>query len=127
MVDFDKNIVAALTTILPCYYENFVTDDITLPCITYQPNGNQSMHEGDTQRYSQLSYMIKLWIDDKTQQSYMGTIERTMKSLGFVMSGYTEIPNGRVIQIACNFEAIGHEVFTEDNEEDNAEEETEGE
>lgn len=109
MIDFDPNIVEALSVILPCYYENFITKDITLPCITYVANNNSSYLEGDTLRYSHLNYTIKLWMDNKTQQSYLAEIDSTMKRLGFVRNSATEIVTGRVIEKIMDYEAIGFE------------------
>jgi len=109
MIDFDPNIVEALSVILPTYYENFINEEITLPCITYAPNNNSSYLEGDTLRYSRLNYTIKLWMDDKSQQSYLADIDETMKRLGFVRNSANEITNGRVIEKIMDYEAIGWE------------------
>lgn len=118
MIDFDKQIVAALSGIevsqgvyLPCYYENFITEDITLPCITYVENNNSSYLEGDALRYSHINYTVKLWMDNKTQQSYLADIDDTMKRLGFVRNSTNEIVNGRVIEKIMDYEAIGWEDF----------------
>ena len=116
MIDFDKNIMAALSVIevsegvyLPCYYENFITQDITLPCITYVENNNSSYLEGDTLRYSHLNYTIKLWMDNKNQQIYLNPIDEAMLELGFVRQATNEIVNGRVIEKIMDYEAIGWE------------------
>lgn len=110
MIDFDKRIVEALSeTNLPCFYENFITGDITLPCITYVENNNSSYLEGDTLRYSHLNYTVKLWMDNKTQQSYLAEIDEIMKELGFVRNSTTELVNGRVIEKIMDYEAIGFE------------------
>lgn len=119
MIDFDKNIVVALSAIevssgvyLPCYYENFITGDITLPCITYVENNNSSYLEGDTLRYSHLNYTVKLWMDNKNQQSYLEDIDDAMRGIGFVRNSTNEIVNGRVIEKIMDYEAIGWETAT---------------
>lgn len=109
MIDFDKTIMTELSEILPCYYEHFITDEITLPCITYVENNNSSYLEGDTLRYSYLNYSIKLWMDDKNQQTYLADIDSKMKSLGFVRNSTNEIVNGSVIEKIMDYEAIGFE------------------
>lgn len=109
MIDFDPNIVEALSEVLPCYYENFITEEITLPCITFVENNNSSYLEGDTLRYSHLNYTIKLWMDDKNQQSYLADIDSVMKGLGFVRNSTNELVNGRVIEKIMDYEAIGFE------------------
>ena len=116
MIDFDKNIVTALSAIevsegvyLPCRYENFITQDITLPCITYVENNNSSYLEGDALRYSHLNYTVKLWMDDKNQQVYLNAIDEAMKEIGFIRQSASEIVNGRVIEKIMDYEAIGWE------------------
>lgn len=116
MIDFDKQIMAALSAIevsegvyLPCYYENFITQDITLPCITYVENNNSSYLEGDTLRYSHLNYTIKLWMDDKNQQIYLNAIDEALLDIGFYRQSTNEIVNGRVIEKIMDYEAIGYE------------------
>ncbi len=109
MIDFDPNIVEALSVVLPCYYENFITQDITLPCITFVENNNSSYYEGDTLRYSHINYTIKLWMDDKNQQSYLAEIDKVMKGMGFVRNSTNELVNGRVIEKIMDYEAIGFE------------------
>lgn len=111
MIDFDKQIMAALSDILPCYYENFITSEITLPCITYIENNNSSYLEGDALRYSHLNYTIKLWMDNKTQQSYLPVIDHAMIEMGFVRQSANEIVNGRVIEKIMDYEAIGYEDY----------------
>ena len=111
MIDLDKQLVAALSEVLPCYYENFINGDITLPCITFVENNNSSYLEGDALRYSHINYTVKLWMDNKTQQSYLADIDATMKRLGFVRNSTNEIVNGRVIEKIMDYEAIGWEDF----------------
>lgn len=109
MIDFDPNIVTALSVILPTYYENFITEEITLPCITFVENNNSSYLEGDTLRYSRINYTIKLWMDNKEQQSYLAEIDSTMKRHGFIRNSTNELVNGRVIEKIMDYEAIGFE------------------
>ena len=109
MIDFDPNIVEALSEVLPCYYENFITEEITLPCITFVENNNSSYLEGNTLRYSHINYTIKLWMDDKNQQSYLAEIDSIMKGMGFVRNSTNELVNGRVIEKIMDYEAIGFE------------------
>lgn len=109
MIDFDPSIVEALSVILPTYYENFITGEITLPCITYVENNNSSYLEGDTLRFSHLNYTIKLWMDDKNQQHYLADIDEVMKRMGFIRNSANEIVSGRVIEKIMDYEAIGWE------------------
>lgn len=111
MVIYDTNIVTALKTILPCYYENFIKDDITLPCITYISNLNEAEIDADTQRVSNIGYTVKLWIDSLADKHYMTDIQNTMKTMGFILVGTNELVSDRVIQEIMNYEATGLEVF----------------
>lgn len=111
MVIYDTNIVTALKTILPCYYENFIKADITLPCITYISNLNEAEIDADTQRVSNIGYTIKLWIDDLADKHYLTDIQNKMWQMGFTLVGTNEIVVDRVIQEVMNYEAIGLEVF----------------
>ena len=109
MIDFDPSIVEALSVILPTYYENFIIEDIQLPCITYVENNNSSYLVGDTLRYSHLNYTIKLWMDNKNQQHYLADIDEVMKRMGFVRNSTNEIVSGRIIEKIMDYEAIGYE------------------
>lgn len=111
MIVFDTEIVEALSEILPCYYENFITDTITLPCITFVENNNSSYLEGDALRYSHINYTVKLWMDDKTQQTYLPLIDYTMRELGFIRNSTNEMVNGSVIEKIMDYEAIGYEDY----------------
>lgn len=115
MIDFDKQIVEALSAVgLPCYYENFITNEIAIPCITYVENNNSSYLEGDALRYSHINYTVKLWMDNKSQQSYLDDIDATMKRLGFKRNSSSEIADGNVIEKIMDYEAIGWEDFVWD-------------
>ena len=114
MIDFDPSIVEALSVILPTYYENFIIEDITLPCITYVENNNSSYLEGDALRYSHINYTIKLWMDNKNQQHYLADIDEAMKRMGFARNSANEIVSGRIIEKIMDYEAIGYEDFVWD-------------
>ena len=118
MIDFDKQIVEALSAVgLPCYYENFITEEIALPCITFVENNNSSYLEGDATRYSHLNYTVKLWMDNKSQQSYLPLIDFAMIEMGFKRNSSSEISNGNVIEKIMDYEAIGYEDYALPEEE----------
>lgn len=60
MVICDKDIVTALDTILPCYYELFCDSETAKPCITYMPSNNNDDAVGTTIAYSRPRFTIKL-------------------------------------------------------------------
>ena len=61
MIDYDKELVAALSTILPTHYEMNLYRGLPTPCISYQERSNVQQESGDTLGYSRLSYTIKVW------------------------------------------------------------------
>ena len=61
MIDYNKNIVATLNTILPTHYEMSLTSKTAVPCISYMENNNYVSTSGDTIGYSRISYQIKVW------------------------------------------------------------------
>lgn len=56
MVDFHKNLVAALSKVLPTHYEMTLTSGTPTPCISYMEINNYDTQTGDTLGYSELSY-----------------------------------------------------------------------
>jgi hypothetical protein len=61
MLDYSPELVSELKTLgLPIHYELFLTQDTELPCISYQEGYNKSFKEGDTLRFSQVEYKIKV-------------------------------------------------------------------
>lgn len=72
MVNYHKEIVSALNTILPTHYELALTQKTKTPCISYQERNNYATQQGDTQGYSYISYTIKVWDNDlKAIQGYV--------------------------------------------------------
>ena len=56
MIDYHKNLVTALKTILPTHYEMTLTSGTKTPCISYMEINNYAAETGDTLGYSELSY-----------------------------------------------------------------------
>ena len=61
MIDFPKELVAALQKILPTHYEMQLTSGASLPCISYMELSNVDNSTGETLGYSTLSYQVKVW------------------------------------------------------------------
>ena len=66
MVDYDKELVSALNTILPTYYELVLTSKCKTPCISYQEQNNYTVTDavGATLGYSRITYTVKVWDTD---------------------------------------------------------------
>ena len=84
MIDFSKEIVSALKTILPVYHELHLTANTKTPCISYQQRDNAMQEHGDTIGYNRISYTVKVWGNDiAVLQDYSEQIDNVMRLLGF--------------------------------------------
>lgn len=114
MIDFHKELVKALQTILPTHYEMTLTSGTATPCITYIERDNSAQETGDTLGYSRLSYTVKVWGNDLGQlQQYALMIDAVMRPLGFkrISSGELYDNHSTMIQKIMGYEAIAMEVF----------------
>ena len=59
MVSGKKELVEALNTVAPTYYELFLDSKTKTPCISYIELSNIDDRVGDKLRYSRVSFTIK--------------------------------------------------------------------
>lgn len=114
MVDYHKELVAALNTILPTHYELKLTKGAATPCISYQERNNAVQINGDTLGYSNLSYTVKVWGNDIAElNNYAKQIDNVLRPLGFkrVSVGELHDVNSTMIQKIMTYEALALEVF----------------
>lgn len=114
MIDFNKEIVAALNTILPTHYEMTLHAGIETPCISYMERNNSALETGDTLGYSSISYTIKVWGNDiAALQLYAKQIDITMRLLGFKRISSNELYDNQstMIQKILGYEALAKEEF----------------
>lgn len=114
MVDYHKDLVAALNTILPTHYELMLTKDTKTPCISYQERNNSVDVSGETVGYSRLSYTVKVWGNDIEQlQNYALQIDNTLRSIGWKRVSCNELAdiNSTMIQKIMTYEALFKEGF----------------
>ena len=112
MVDFSTRLKTELEKILPTYYENFVGEDIAYPCITYVPTTNYSYIEGDTIRFSKLTYNVKLGGNDYSAlMTYINTIDLAMKKIGLNRTNYNELCFDGLFQLVFKYEGTGFEIY----------------
>lgn len=114
MIDYSKEFVAALNTILPTYYELFLKKGATVPCISWQERNNAVVINGDTIGYSTLSFTVKVWGNDIGElNSYAAQIDSTVRPLGFkrTSSGELRDVNSTMIQKILTYEALALEAF----------------
>lgn len=114
MIDYNSQLVNALKTILPTYYELTLTKGTKTPCISYQERNNYADAEGDTLGYSYISYTIKVWGHDiEDLMDYALKIDAALRPLGFKRLSSSELydRNSTMIQKILTYEALASENF----------------
>ena len=114
MINYHRELVAALETILPTYYELMITADTKTPCISYQERNNSIDTIGDTVGYSRISYTVKVWGNDlATIQEYAQAVDNTLRPLGWrrISSGELFDINSTMKQKILTYEGLAMEVF----------------
>lgn len=117
MIDYHKELVSALSAILPTHYELALTSKTKTPCISYQERNNYSAETGNTRGYSYISYTVKVWSNDIAEiQKYSLEVDNALRRLGFkrISSGELYDINSTMIQKIMTFEALALEEFQED-------------
>lgn len=114
MVNFHKDIVNTLKTILPTYYEMILHSGIKTPCISYMQLDNPTTAKGDTLEYSSIQYQIKVWGDRlEDLQTYAQKIDNALRPLGWQRLSCRELydKESTMIQKIIVFEANALETF----------------
>lgn len=114
MIDYNAELVAALETVLPTYYEMILESGIETPCISYMEINNYVSTSGTTLGYSYITYQVKVWATDiATIQKYVLEIDKVLRPLGFKRVAATELydNNSSMIQKILTYEAIGLEEY----------------
>ena len=93
MVDYHSELVTALSSILPTYYElNLSREDCEIPCISYYERNNYVDANGDTLGYSRVSYYVKVWGNSIEElQQYAKQIDNLLRPIGFSRSSSGEV------------------------------------
>lgn len=114
MIDYSKELVAALSVILPVHYELRLTKGTKTPCISYQERNNAVDTNGDTLGYSRISYTVKVWGNDIGELTYYaGEIDKALRPLGFkrISTGELYDINSTMIQKILTYECLAYELF----------------
>lgn len=114
MIDYHKEFVASLETVLPTYYEMFLHSGIETPCLSYMEQNNYVSTSGETMDYSYIAFQVKIWATDiATIQRYIIEVDRVLRPLGFKRVAATELadPNSSMIQKILTYEALGLEKY----------------
>lgn len=116
MIDYDNQVVSALKTVLPTYYELALTSKTNTPCISFQELNNYSIseHLGSTLGYSYITYQVKIWdVDMANIKKYALDVDAVMRTLGFkrISSGELHDHNSAMIQKILTYEALASENY----------------
>lgn len=119
MTNYHKELVEALQTILPTYYELTLTSKLGTPCISYIEVNNAAQETGDTLGYSLIQYQIKIWgnrIGDIL--TYTSQIDDTLRPLGWKRVSSRELYDGEstMIQKIMTYQALSLEEFNIEQE-----------
>ena len=114
MIDYTPQLVSALETVLPTYYELALTSKTATPCISYQETNNYDDATGDTVGYSRISYTVKVWGNRIGElNNYAILIDSTLRPLGFkrVSTGELYDKESTMIQKILTYEALASENY----------------
>ena len=116
MVNYHKELVSALSTILPTYYEMTLHSGLETPCISYMEINNYAATDsiGATLGYSWITYQVKIWGNDiGLLQDYAQKIDEVVRPLGFkrIASGELYDNNSTMIQKILTYECLALEDF----------------
>lgn len=114
MIDYNKELVSALNTVLPTHHELALTSKTTVPCISYQERNNYVSVNGDTLGYSNISFTIKVWANNMADiMKYALEIDAVLRPIGFIRISSSELydRNSTMIQKILTYEALGKEQF----------------
>lgn len=114
MIDYHKELVTALKTVLPTHHEMILHSGLKTPCISYMENNNADVMTGDTIGYSNVSYVVKVWgTDIAVIQEFAIKIDKVLRPLGFrrIASGELYDKNSSMIQKIMTYQALGLEEY----------------
>ena len=116
MVNYHKELVSALSTILPTYYEMTLHSGLETPCISYMEINNYAATDsvGATLGYSWITYQVKIWGNDiGLLQDYAQKIDDVVRPLGFkrIASGELYDNNSTMIQKILTYQCLALEDF----------------
>lgn len=114
MIDYNKELVSALSAVLPTSHELALTSKNPVPCISYQERNNFVLANGDTLGYSNLSFTVKVWANSVAEiMRYALEVDAVLRPLGFKRTSCNELydRNSTMIQKIMTYEATGLEHY----------------
>ena len=116
MIDYHKEFVASLETVLPTHYEMTLHSGLETPCLSYMELNSYVFSPGETMEYSAISFQVKIWATDiATIQKYIVEVDNVLRPIGFKRTAATELydHNSSMIQKILTYEALGLEEYDE--------------
>lgn len=116
MIDYNKEIVKALSPILPTHYEMVLHSGLATPCYSYMEINNYMTTDstGATLGYSRVTYQIKVWANRiDVIQEYALKADKAMRTIGLtrVSSGELFDNNSSMIQKILTYEVLVKENY----------------
>ena len=114
MIDYSKELVSALKTVLPVEYEMALTSKTKTPCISYLELSNIDSDTGNTIGYSRIVYQVKVWGNRIGElQGYARQIDSVLRPLGFkrISSGELYDNQSTMIQKVLTYECLALEEY----------------
>lgn len=114
MIDFNKEFVSALNTVLPTHYELALTSKTKTPCISYQERNNYVSTTGNTRGYSVISFTVKVWANNVADiMKYAVEVDNALRAIGFKRTSSNELydTNSAMIQKIMTYEALALENY----------------
>lgn len=118
MVDYNKEIVSALKTVLPTHYEMALTSKTTTPCLSYMELNNYAITDNQftnaTVGYSRITYQVKVWANNIALiQKYSLEVDDVLRPIGFkrISSGELYDNNSSMIQKILTYECLALEKY----------------
>lgn len=118
MINYHKELVSALSGILPTHYEMTLTSKTDTPCISYMEINNYLLTDSNninsSTGYSIVTYQVKVWATDiGVIQDNAIKIDAALRPLGFKRVAATELydNNSSMIQKILTYEALALEEF----------------
>lgn len=118
MVDYHKNFTLLLASAIaetainaPIYYE-FFKDRVSIPAVSYYESNNTSSLIGDTVKYSEITYRIKIWSYEIEEiQTLAQAIDATLLKNGFKRTFATEMVDEetKLPYKVIDYKGIGYE------------------
>ena len=114
MNDYAKELVSALSAILPTIHELALTSQTKAPCISWQERNNAINTLGNTREYSNVSFTVKVWGNDLEEiNNYAIEVDRALRALGYKRASTAELfdVNSTMIQKILTYEALALEDY----------------